>query len=109
MCEFRSSQLKGWRRLIFRKTVKQIQNGKERRSSMSITNNIYKLFFQKHTFRTLLVKLIQVLSLGSYRFRVRIGAVPRPHYAYCVFSAAALAKQLGYPRISVIEFGVAGG
>jgi len=33
----------------------------------------------------------------------------RPHYAYCVQQSARLAKRLGYPRISVIEFGVAGG
>ncbi len=33
----------------------------------------------------------------------------RPSYAYCVFHAAELARRLGIPRISVIEFGVAGG
>jgi hypothetical protein len=35
--------------------------------------------------------------------------VPRPQYAYCVYQGAQLAKRLGYERISVIEFGVAGG
>jgi len=34
---------------------------------------------------------------------------PRPNYAWGVLQGAALAKILGHPRISVIEFGVAGG
>ena len=49
------------------------------------------------------------LRIGSYRFRVSIGAVARPHYAYIVFQAAPLAARLGQDRISVIELGVAGG
>jgi hypothetical protein len=40
---------------------------------------------------------------------MQIGAVDRPHYGYCVYNAAVLAKELGYQRISVLEFGVAGG
>jgi hypothetical protein len=35
--------------------------------------------------------------------------VPRPHYAYCLYEAARLAKLLRIPRISALEFGVAGG
>jgi hypothetical protein len=38
-----------------------------------------------------------------------IGAVDRPHYAYCVYNGALLAKKLGYSGTSVLEFGVAGG
>lgn len=49
------------------------------------------------------------LQWGSPLLRVRYGACPRPHYAYGVFAAADLAKRLGVPAISVIEFGVAGG
>jgi hypothetical protein len=49
------------------------------------------------------------LQLGSLPLRVRYGAWSRPHYAYGVFAAAELAKRLGLPAISVIEFGVAGG
>jgi hypothetical protein len=41
--------------------------------------------------------------------RVRYGISSRPHYAYGVFSAAILARNLGLRKISVIEFGVAGG
>jgi hypothetical protein len=33
----------------------------------------------------------------------------RPSYAYCTYHAADLARRLGISRISVIEFGVAGG
>jgi len=36
-------------------------------------------------------------------------SIDRPHYAYCMLSAAELAKRLGHNRISAIEFGVAGG
>jgi hypothetical protein len=46
---------------------------------------------------------------GSLDTRVRYGIFDRPHYAYGVFAAADLAKQLGVDTISVIEFGVAGG
>lgn len=40
---------------------------------------------------------------------VSLNASTRPHYAYCVYSAAILAKKLGYKSFSIIEFGVAGG
>jgi len=53
--------------------------------------------------------LIRRASIGSYRFRYDIGAVNRPHYAYLVYHAARIAKQLGEKRVSVVEFGVAGG
>jgi hypothetical protein len=33
----------------------------------------------------------------------------RPYYGHCMLQAARLARQLGYPRLSAIEFGVAGG
>ena len=49
------------------------------------------------------------LRIGGYEFRVRNGAVTRPHYGYCLYYSAQLAKRLGYDRISAIEFGVAGG
>ena len=46
---------------------------------------------------------------GSVATRVQHGVFDRPHYAYCVYAAADLARRLGIPEISVIEFGVAGG
>ncbi len=53
--------------------------------------------------------VVRKKELGSYEWRVEIGAVDRPAYAYCVRGAARLARRLGLSRISVIEFGVAGG
>lgn len=43
------------------------------------------------------------------RLLIDAQAIDRPHYAYCMLSAASLARRLGHDRISVIEFGVAGG
>jgi len=47
--------------------------------------------------------------LFSYQDRLALGQVDRPHYGYCIFQAARLAELLGYPKISVIEFGCGGG
>jgi hypothetical protein len=55
------------------------------------------------------MRTVRDLKLGSYSFRASIGAVERPHYAHLVFNSARLAKRLGYDKISVIEYGVAGG
>jgi hypothetical protein len=49
------------------------------------------------------------LKIGSYSFRLGIGAVVRPHYGFLVYQAARLAARLGQPRVSILEFGVAGG
>ncbi len=46
---------------------------------------------------------------GSVRTRVDHGIFPYPHYAYGTYWSAFLAKRLGIPRITVMEFGVAGG
>src|SRR5258708_36733244 len=45
----------------------------------------------------------------SAKHKIHWGLVPRPHYAYCLYQAARLAQLLGVPRISALEFGVAGG
>jgi hypothetical protein len=55
------------------------------------------------------LKLWSKFPLGSLRARVDYGVFPYPHYAYGVFWAATLASRLGMERISVVEFGVAGG
>ncbi len=47
--------------------------------------------------------------MGPVDVRVRYDVFARPHYAYGVYSAAMLAKQLGLKGISVFELGVAGG
>jgi hypothetical protein len=54
-------------------------------------------------------RLIRELKLFSYRDRLSICAVDRPHYGHCIFEAAQLAARLNYPKISVIEFGCGGG
>jgi hypothetical protein len=59
--------------------------------------------------RALTKRVVKQLSLFSYEARLSLGAVDRPHYGYCIFQAAKLAASLGYPRISVIEFGCGGG
>lgn len=60
-------------------------------------------------FRSFIRLIIKRFKIGSYENRVKMGAVERPHYAHCVYQAALLGKKLGYKKISVLEFGVAGG
>lgn len=67
------------------------------------------LILDPYPLRTIAKKIIQKFRIGSYEQRIRIGAVDRPPYGYCVYNAALLARKLGYQRISVLEFGVAGG
>lgn len=45
-------------------------------------------------------------GLGSYGLRLRLEAVPRPSYGFCMYYAALEAKMLGYRRIAGLEFGV---
>jgi hypothetical protein len=59
--------------------------------------------------RSIALRFMKRFDLGSYSFRLQNGIVERPHYGYCLFNGAQLAKKLGYSRISVLEFGVAGG
>ena len=47
--------------------------------------------------------------VGSVENKVKYGIYPYAQYAYGVYWAAFLAKQLTMPRITVVEFGVAGG
>ena len=53
--------------------------------------------------------IIRKLKVGSFEFSLSINALKRMQYAYICFHAAKLGKKLGYERISVIEYGVAGG
>lgn len=63
---------------------------------MSFAKNLFRQFIRRN-------------GLGSYRFRYDRGLVTRPNYAYLVFQAAQQAARLRMPRVSVVEFGVAGG
>ncbi len=51
----------------------------------------------------------RAVGTGSFETRLKYDIFPRPHYAYCIYQAAKLASRLGVDRISVLEFGVAGG
>lgn len=53
--------------------------------------------------------LWEKFPFGSVVLKTEHGIWNRPHYAYCILSAAKLALSLGINRISVLEFGVAGG
>lgn len=68
-----------------------------------------RLILDPYPLRTLALEMIQQFEIGSYETRLQLGAVDRPQYGYIVYHAAALAKRLAYPKISVLEFGVAGG
>jgi hypothetical protein len=59
--------------------------------------------------RNFIRTVLRKSRLGSPKFRYQIGAIWRPHYACLVYNAAQLAHRLGHNRVSVIEFGVAGG
>lgn len=56
----------------------------------------------------LVKKSAKYLSLSPH-MEVRLNVGKRPHYSYCVLHAAELARRLNLKRVSVLEFGVAGG
>jgi len=74
-----------------------------------VKSKIARLFLHPSPMRLIAKELIRKLNLGSYERRMQIGAVDRPQYCHCIYSAAILATKLGYDRISVLEFGVGGG
>ncbi len=67
------------------------------------------LLLDPYPHRSLYLALVKRLKLYGYERRVLLGAVERPHYAHCLYQGASLAKRLGIPRVSVLEFGVAKG
>ncbi|MBA3240164.1 MAG: hypothetical protein H0T60_02970 [Acidobacteria bacterium] len=76
---------------------------------MRIITSLERLILDPHPLRTIGLRFIRRFNLGSYAYRLQNGVVERPHYGYCLFQGARLAKKLGHPRVSVLEFGVAGG
>jgi hypothetical protein len=46
---------------------------------------------------------------NSFASQILLNKIDRSNYAYCCFHAAILASKLGHKKISVIEFGCAGG
>lgn len=71
---------------------------------------VEKIVFYPLPLRVVLLKnILRRLARVSYSKRLEYDAVFRPHYGFCIYNAALLADGLGYPKISVVEFGVAGG
>lgn len=69
-----------------------------------------RLFSDPIPFRYLVLRYLdRRLDFLSYRDKVRWNVIERPHYGHCLLESAVIAKRLGVPRISAIEFGVAGG
>ena len=50
-----------------------------------------------------------LVQFYSYDIAIKKNYLPRSHYAYCCYQGAMLAKRLKIKKISVIEFGCAGG
>jgi hypothetical protein len=60
--------------------------------------------------RFLVLRVIDsVFNFLSYEAKLRVRSVPRSQYGFGLLQAGRLAARLGVPRISAIEFGVAGG
>lgn len=59
--------------------------------------------------QAILFKAWRRTGFGSFKTRLEYDVLRRPHYGFCVYYAARLAHRLGLERISVAEFGVAGG
>jgi hypothetical protein len=79
-------------------------------SEEGIFSKLYRNFFENEIVWPFTKLLIKNLRFFSYSFRARLGLLaPKPEYAHCVYAGAFLGKSLGYSKISVIEFGVAGG
>lgn len=55
------------------------------------------------------LKAWRVFGTASLSNKLEYDLFDRPHYAYCLANAARLARALRVPRISALEFGVAGG
>lgn len=72
-------------------------------------STLTRLFRDPQPVRKIVRQVIQRAGIGSAKFQYDIGAIYRPNYAYLVYEAAQLASLLGHDRVSVIEFGVAGG
>ncbi|MGQ0734668.1 MAG: hypothetical protein ACT4QD_13565 [Acidobacteriota bacterium] len=60
--------------------------------------------------RLLLLKALDaVFNFLSFEAKIRVRSVPKAPYGFGLLHSARLAARLGVPRISALEFGVAGG
>jgi hypothetical protein len=75
-----------------------------------IIQTLSRIAFYPLPLRVLFFKtLLKFNKWLPYSMRLEFDAVARPNYGFCIYNAAQLAKSLGIKRISIIEFGVAGG
>ena len=73
-------------------------------------NKIANLIFCPIPLRIIFFRwLLKKLTFIPYPTRLHKEAVPRSYYGFPIFHALKLAKSLGYRKVSIIEFGVAGG
>jgi len=77
----------------------------------AMTGFLERLMLYPYPLRVALFKRSKRLFQRNipYSQQIEDDDVPRPYYAYCIYKATLLAKSLGYPKISIIELGVAGG
>ena len=80
-----------------------------------MNTKILRKVLQQGGIISLLIKrfLKALVKNKIYNFRIstliELNLTERPHYLYCIYNAAILAQRLGLGKISIIEFGVAGG
>tara|TARA_B100001971_G_scaffold54291_1_gene49405 strand:+ start:182 stop:721 length:540 start_codon:yes stop_codon:yes gene_type:complete len=71
--------------------------------------NIFKYINKNQLLEKIKNKFRRKRKLDSFDIRMEKQSLERMQYGYICFNAAKLAKKLGHKRISVIEYGVAGG
>jgi hypothetical protein len=76
---------------------------------LSIVDRCVRRMSRLVPFQTAVRKLLKREKIESFEARLRAGMLPRPHYAMCLYYAALQAKRLGYPAVTAVELGVAGG
>ena len=79
-----------------------------------ITKTNYQISNASNKYDSLLKKTHRMFyslnpSTKTFEMLIKKGHALRPHYALGILRAAYLAKNLSYKKISIIEFGVAGG
>ena len=75
-----------------------------------MTDMFQRIAFYRMPLRVAFMRnVLQRMKNVPYAKRLQYNALRRAEYGYCIYNAALLARALGQPEISIIEFGVAGG
>jgi len=92
----------GWQALLnFKKYISKLfvtTIKKELKSFSNLSLLFYRIITYPYPYR-----------VGLYRLLLAKFPLFRPHYLACMFDCAKQASELGYTKVSVIEFGVARG